>query len=101
MGEAITLEVFRDQDFYVPAFSILVEGKERRQEMHDVMSISYSDSLTSIDSFDMTINNWDAERLAFKYSDGDLFNPWKDVKLRMGYYNNGQNQMRLMLTGEI
>src|SRR5215471_16243432 len=95
------VEVFREQDFYVPAFRILIEGRERLAEMHDVMSLRYSDSLTNIDSFDMTINNWDAERLTFKYSDGDTFNPWKDVEVWIGYYRNGQDQRRRMLIGEI
>jgi phage protein D len=101
MGAVIPLEAFKDQDFYVPAFNVLVEGKERREEMNDVMSLSYSDSLTDIDSFDLTINNWDAEQLRFKYSDGDIFNPWKDVEVWMGYYRNGLDQRRRMLIGEI
>ena len=28
--------------------------------MNDVMSVTYSDSLANVDSFDMTVNNWDA-----------------------------------------
>jgi uncharacterized protein len=101
MGTIIPVEVFVDQDFYVPTFEVLVEGKKDPEAMNDVISISYSDSLTNIDSFDMTINNWDAEALTFKYSDGDKFNPWKDVSVSMGYYRNGQSQRRLMLVGEI
>jgi uncharacterized protein len=101
MGEVIPLEAFKDQDFYVPAFNVLVEGEERREEMNDVISLSYSDSLADIDSFDLTINNWDAELLRFKYSDGNVFNPWKDVEVWMGYYRDGKDQRRRMLIGEI
>jgi phage protein D len=49
----------------------------------------------------MTINNWDPDKRAFKYSDSDTFNPWKDVELRMGYFRNGSDERRKMLTGEI
>ena len=65
------------------------------------MSISYSDSLTNIDSFEMTVNNWDAETQAFKYSDSSMFLPWRDVEVKMGYYRNGLDERRKMLTGEI
>jgi phage protein D len=45
--------------------------------------------------------NWDAEARKFKYSDADTFNPGKEVELRIGYYRNGQDQLRRMLIGEI
>jgi hypothetical protein len=31
--------------------------------LSDVISVSYSDSLKEIDSFEMVVNNWDAEAL--------------------------------------
>jgi hypothetical protein len=103
MGEqaAIPLEIFAGQDFYVPAFQIFIQGQEALLPMNDVITVTYQDSLTEIDSFDMTVTNWDAEKLKFKYSDGDIFNPWKDVELWMGYYRNGQAELRPMLFGEI
>jgi len=93
-------EVFLNQDFYVPAFKILVGSKELRVEA-DVLSLTYKDSLTAVDSFEMTLNNWDAEKLEFKYSDGETFNPWKDVQVWMGYHRNGKDERRRMLIGEI
>ena len=45
-----------------------------------------------------TINNWDAETRAFKYSDQHLFDPGKQLELCMGYQGG---RLRLMLTGEI
>jgi phage protein D len=100
-GAVIPLKVFEGQDFYVPSFRILVESKELRVETGDILSVTYSDSLSSVDSFDMTVTNWDAEKLGFKYSDSDTFNPWKDVEVWMGYYKNGQDERRRMLIGEI
>ena len=102
----LPVNVFAGQDFYVPAFLIKVQGEIRRVEMNDILSVTYSDSLTNVDSFEMTVNNWDAaaevfDESAFKYSDGDTFNPWKDVELWMGYFRNGQDERRRMLLGEI
>lgn len=95
------LEVFTGQDYYVPAFQILIQGEKARVENHDVLSVTYRDDLNEIDSFDMSVTNWDAETLAFKYSDIDTFNPGKDVELWMGYHKDGQAKLRRMLIGEI
>lgn len=106
-GAAILpLDIYRDQDFYVPAFLIKVQNREMLEEMSDVVSLTYSDSLANIDSFEMVINNWDAgadflDQSAFKYSDSDRFNPWKDVEVWMGYFQDGEDKRRRMLIGEI
>lgn len=103
----LPVEIYKDQEFYVPAFIIKVQNKEvDRVVMNDIVSVTYSDSLANVDSFDMTVNNWDAgaaklDQTAFKYSDKDTFNPWKDVELQMGYYRNGKSELRTMLIGEI
>ncbi|HEV7395166.1 MAG TPA: hypothetical protein VGN86_01545 [Pyrinomonadaceae bacterium] len=109
MGAAdlLPVEIYKGQDFYVPAFIVKVENQElKRVVMQDILSVTYTDSLTAVDSFDMTVNNWDAaaktlDQTAFKYSDKDTFNPWKDVELQMGYYRNGKSELRTMLIGEI
>ena len=109
MGAADTLPVniYQDQDFYVPAFIVKVQNEElKRVVMNDILSVTYTDSLDKVDSFDMTVNNWDAAALtldqtAFKYSDKDTFNPWKDVEVQMGYYRNGKSELRQCLIGEI
>src|SRR5262249_9103696 len=94
--------VFDDQDFYVPAFLIKVNDRELPGGVvNDVMSVTYTDSLTQIDSFDMTINNWDPDGRKFKYTDRDIFNQWKDVEVWIGYYKNGRDERRRMLFGEI
>jgi uncharacterized protein len=93
--------VFAGHDFYVPAFRLMIRGKEALVEDRDVLSVSYKDSLDNIDSFDITVMNWDAEARKFKYSDANTFDPWKEAELWMGYYCNGKDQLRRMLIGEI
>jgi phage protein D len=94
-------DVFVGQDFYVPAYGVVVRGRPLAEQLRDVTSVSYSDSLTAIDSFSLTVNNWDAEALRFKYSDDDTFAPWQDVEVWMGYYHDGRDERRRMLTGDI
>jgi phage protein D len=101
--DVLPVDVYKGQDFYVPAFVVKVGEKKDLTETNDVLSITYSDSLTEIDSFDMTISNWDPDTRAFKYSDQSIFNPWKNVELQMGYLGNGRikDELQRMLTGEI
>src|ERR1051325_6603454 len=110
MGSATLLPVniYEGQDFYVPAYRVLINAKKPNVES-DVISVSYTDSLTNVDSFELVVNNWDPEGTnassgtvgGFKYSDTDTFNPWQQVELWMGYYRNGQDELKRMLTGEI
>jgi phage protein D len=85
----------------VPAYGVVIRGRPLTEQLRDVSSASYSDSLTAIDSFSLTVNNWDAEALRFKYSDDDTFAPWQDVEVWMGYYHDGRDERRRMLTGDI
>ena len=95
---------YTGQDFYVPSFDVKV-GQQRlsRLVIRDILSVSYKDSLTEIDSFEITINNWDAEKRFFRYSDSEIFNPGEKVELWMGYYPHigSTKGLKLMLTGEI
>jgi phage protein D len=94
------IPLYQGQDFYVPAFEIRLDKKVQGQDViHDVLSASYKDSLTDIDTFELTINNWDAETRKFKYSDSDLFDPGKKLELFMGYYP--KDQLVKMISGEI
>src|SRR5262245_26755246 len=55
-------------DFYVPRFEITASGGALSPSvLRDVVQVTYNDSITEIDSFDITVNNWDAERRRFKY----------------------------------
>ena len=97
---ATAIPIFQGQDFYVPYFEVKIEGRPQTQEViKDILSVSYQDNLQEFDSFDITINNWDAAARAFKYSDSKLFDPGKRIELWMGYY--GKSKLRMMLKGEI
>lgn len=94
------IPIYQGQDFYVPAFEVKVSNQSlRRDVIRDITTVTYKDNIKEIDSFDMTINNWDAQTRDFKYSDSKLFDPGQTIELWMGYF--GQNRLRLMLTGEI
>jgi uncharacterized protein len=99
-------EVYPGQDFYVPSFKVLIRGQDQPQIIDDVISVSYTDTLKEIDSFDLTVNNWDPKRGGgargtFKYSSAHTFDPFQDVELFLGYYHNGNDERRRMLLGEI
>ena len=85
-------------DFYVPRFEISVGGTAVPTSiLRDVVQVTYNDSTTEIDSFDITVNNWDATTRKFKYvgSETDtrstdplhtLFEPCaRDFELKLGY----------------
>jgi uncharacterized protein len=100
MSISVPMPIAAGQDFYVPRYEVKVGARKLdREAIHDITRVSYHDSLDEIDGFEITINNWDAERLTFKYADSDLFDPGKRVELLMGYY--GREPLRLMVTGEI
>jgi uncharacterized protein len=91
--------IYTGQDFYVPAFEMRLRGANvSRDVIRDVMQVSFKDSLTEVDSLDVTINNWDAQTRAFKYSDAYLFDPGTEIELWMGYHDSS---LKLMITGEI
>ncbi|HEX4459104.1 MAG TPA: hypothetical protein VIA18_14100 [Polyangia bacterium] len=54
--------------FYVPQFQILVQGAGLPSNvLRDVVEVTYKDKIDEIDSCELTVNNWDADRHAFKY----------------------------------
>ena len=59
-----------NMDFYVPSFDIYVGGEKLGKEVQaDIIEISYTDNLESLDSFRIILNNWDIEKRTFKYLD--------------------------------
>jgi len=85
-------------EFYVPRFEITASGTAIPSSViRDVVQVSYNDSITEIDSFDITVNNWDATERKFKYVGSEkstrpidplhtLFEPCaRDFELKMGY----------------
>jgi phage protein D len=92
--------IYVGQDFYVPYFQVKLQDRPLGQDViHDITQVTYQDSVDTVASFELTVNNWDAKQRTFKYSDTDLFNPGKKVELWMGYY--GRDRLRLMLVGKI
>src|SRR6185436_17393297 len=68
------------QNFYVPAFAVeLRKSKLPESVLRDVTDVTYTDTVsdpklpsaghapTYLDSFELTINNWDPEARTFKY----------------------------------
>jgi Bacteriophage probable baseplate hub protein len=92
--------IYPGQDFYVPAFEVNPPKRRLpRDVLHDVVSVTYTDDITTIDSFELTVNNWDAATRDFKYSNGSTFLPGQRLELWLGY--RGTDRLRLMMTGEI
>jgi phage protein D len=103
---AETQAIYKEEEllsmgFYVPAFEIYVGQKKLKGELRrDIMTVSYTDSIEAIDSFSLTVSNWDAENRAFKYLnfESNPFNVGEEIEVWMGYH--GQI-LKKMLNGEI
>lgn len=104
------------ENFYVPRFEVKVGGETLPAVfMRDVIQLTYSDDIKKLDSFEMSVNNWDALTHTFKYVGSEtvdslreeegnpLFNPTHrlfepcrhKVEISMGYGST----LKLMLTG--
>lgn len=95
---APAIKIWEGRDFYVPAFTVKVGHKDLPKEVvFDVIQVTYKDSLKEVESFQITVNNWDADKRKFKYSDLDLFAPENEVELSMGY----KGDTRVMVQGKI
>src|SRR5262249_60189632 len=94
----VPMAAVRFGDFYVPRFEISAGGGSLSASvLRDVIQVTYNDSTTEIDSFDITVNNWDAERRRFKYvgsertaqPDEDVFRTFdpcaREFELKLGY----------------
>lgn len=100
MSSTASIPIYQGQDFYVPYFEVKIAGRPQGQDVvRDILQVSYKDNIQEIDSFEITINNWDADTRDFKYSDGDLFDPGKELELWMGYYR--KSKLQLMVRGQI
>jgi Bacteriophage probable baseplate hub protein len=94
------IPIYSGQDFYVPSFRVELNDRTLGPAVvRDITKVTYKDNIEEVDSFEVTINNWDADKLAFKYSDQDLFVPGKELRLSMGYY--GRDELRKMIDGEV
>ncbi len=108
-------ESLKQGNFYVPKFELKIEGVGLpRDVLRDVIQVTYKDSIKEIDSFEITVNNWDPTTRSFKYvgaetpeslrdtgPDGQryrLFDPCnKEVELKMGYAPDLRVMIRYLL----
>jgi phage protein D len=111
--QTMAAESIRQHGFYVPQFEVRIEGVGLpRNVLRDVAQVTYKDNIKEIDSFELTINNWDAATRRFKYVGDEspedlkgstkdserfrLFDPCnKEVEVWLGYAGD----LRLMLRG--
>lgn len=102
MTAGVAIPISEGQDFYVPYFEVRLRGGRAlgADVVRDITQVSYQDDIGSIDSFEITINNWDADTRDFKYVDTDLFDPGKELELWLGY-RGGRQGLQRMITGEI
>jgi uncharacterized protein len=89
----------RQGDFYVPRFEIKIGGVSLPSNvLRDVLQVTYKDNVKEIDSFELSVNNWDSVAREFKYVGSEttaslernplhrLFEPCRhDVDVSMGY----------------
>ncbi len=97
----------QQETFYVPTVELVVRGRPLGAEViHDLIEVTYKDSVNEIDSFQIEINNWDADQHAFKFAPPlktatedftGIFDPGTEIELWMGYQN--QSNMRRMMLG--
>ena len=106
--------IYQNRDFYVPAYDLQIEGlKQGAVVAKDILEVRCADGLGQIDTFEITVNNWDAKNLDFKYTGAagsgpdeykGVYMPGKVVELRMGYLRPGRaasDSLQLMLAGTI
>ena len=59
-------------EFYVPRFEVHAAGADVPEAIiRDVMQVTYKDSIKEIDSFVLTVGNWDSISRRFKYIDSE------------------------------
>jgi len=102
-------------EFYVPRFEVRAAGAALAESVvRDITQVTYHDNIKEIDSFEITVGNWDPYERKFKYvgSEDDrsltaatpqaqvykLFEPCaRDFTLYMGY----GNKLQRMTTGDV
>src|SRR5271157_4210204 len=96
----------QNETFYVPSMQLIVRGRPLGAEViNDILQVTYKDNVNEIDNFQIEINNWDADKRAFKFTPAvsdefkNIFDPGAEIELWMGYQN--QSNMRRMMVGEI
>jgi uncharacterized protein len=103
------------RNFFAPTFEIRLKGQKLgREVIRDVLEVSYRDDLSSLDSFEFTLNDWDPVTRTPRYSSPfdeqgrqvhrsgaapvPSFEPGARVELRMGYQGS---DLPLIMVGQI
>lgn len=102
MTVADPVSIGNGSDFYVPHFEVIVGDRALNGSVcRDVMQVTYKDSTEDVDGFELTVNNWDADRRRFKYHDRRLFDPGQKVEVQMGYLSAAGGGLRTMTRGVV
>jgi len=96
------------ETFYVPQVQVYVSGQLLQEGIiDDILQVTYKDSVNEIDSFDIEINNWDADYRTFKFAPPlktptvdytGVFDPGAKIEIWMGYQDNMRRMMRGTIT---
>ncbi|HXU30951.1 MAG TPA: type IV secretion protein Rhs [Thermoanaerobaculia bacterium] len=73
-------------DVYAPSFRIEVEERELDPESRaDLFEVKVVLDLEGVDSFDLSFDNWDDRRVAFKHGDSRRLDLGSRISVKMGY----------------
>jgi uncharacterized protein len=87
-------------DYYVPDFELLMGPTQKKLSpvaKGDVLEVKVVLDIDNMASADVTINNWDADRFEFKYSDTGTFDLENQVHVKLGY----ADRLKSMLRGKV
>lgn len=86
-------------DYYAPDFKIEIENRELGpQVIGDILEVKVVMDKENMTSFDLTVSNWDDERIDFKYSDTSTFDLGNRLHLQIGYAGNLRSMVRGIIT---
>jgi phage protein D len=86
MAASLTSSGLPATGYYAPDYQIDVSGQQLDPGTKgDVLELKVTMDLDNLTHFDLTVNNWDDTRLAFKYSDTSTFELLNLMHVQMGY----------------
>lgn len=91
-------------DFYVPRFEITTSGANvSAGVLRDVSQVTYNDSITEIDSFEVTVANWDTDpkKRSFKYVGAETTVKGSSPQERLFLPCAGEFELKLGYGGEL
>lgn len=96
---SVRLDGLPPPDYYAPRCRIEVEGKELAPEIiADILSVGVTMQLDGLAQFNLTVNNWDSSRFAFKYSDAPTFDVGNRLHVELGYADRLTSMVRGVIT---